>query len=729
MAPRLEILSTLLLVALVPNISDAASGIASMRWLNPGPQGNSVEALAFESGLVGYGVGLEGTSMRTTDGGNSWLDLSDPLAFSTDFLDLEVLGPGDLLAVGSGAGIYRSTDAGESWHVVANPSTGRLTHLGRIDETTLSAVGDDGQRLLSIDNGASWALGTSTGLDYANGQTWLTSAHGWVLGRAWTTENWSGVVETTDGGASWSPVILDGTEYFDIQFTDASNGWLCEVFSMFRTTDGGATWTPMPFTPVYLNTQLIDSNTHRILICAGEGAEIYETLDDGVTWTPLYQRFGTLSYTDIHRLPDGRVVVASSDGDLLYSDDDGQSWTNTTDGPGDDDRFDLWRVRRLADGRGYAFGYDGDWLRTADDGESWIREPSPISSFAPQMEFWDDDMLGLAGGVGSGTILSKTTDGGTTWSPRTVSSTFSGSPAGIEFVDHDVIWVAFQGTAPIRVFRSTDAGETWEPRAGGIPTNAGIIDCISFVDADHGFIGGDWLTAQSKLLRTTDGGLNWSPVSIPDFISPVWDTHWTSIDHGFIATRFGVFETTDGGANWTTPLAADAYKMFWADAMHGCVMALVSSSLQLTRDGGQTWSVIEMPWGNGILSVEWIAGDRLWISSYGSRILDVTLFSPADVPDEAESGHPFAVRGVLRVLGQPARDQVTLDLRAETGGSAKLSWYDAAGRRLAESTHRLTEGTNRIELAVPGGKRSAVLFLQAQLPDGTRASRRIVALR
>lgn len=728
-----------LLFALLPTSGSATSGIAALRWLNPNPQGNSIEALAFESSLVGYAVGVRGTTLRTTDGGASWTDLSDPIGFFADLRDLEVLAPGTLLAIGTGAGIYRSTNAGESWHVVTNPSIGPLTHLDRLDANTFSAVGDDGQRLLSTDGGMHWTLGGSTGLAHANGQSWLSPTHGWVVG-------WLGVVETTNGGTTWNAVPLEGIEFFDVQFSDASNGWLSEAFSMYRTTDGGTTWVPMPATPLYINTQVVYSTTHRLLLSAGEGAEIWETHDDGASWTELYIRLATVGYNDVALLPDGRLVVASSDGDLLFSDDDGASWTNSTEGPGDENRFDLWSLHHGVGGRGLAFGVNEDWLRSEDDGTTWVRETSPLGAFTYETEFWDDDLLGLAAGVGSGTALARTTDGGTTWDTHIVHGTFLGGLAGVDFVDEEVVWVAYAGPASPRVHRSTDGGRTWEPRSGGIAANAGVVNCISFVDADHGFIAGDWLSPTSKLLRTTDGGLNWTSVPVPDQVFQITDTKWVTREHGFIVARTDIYETTDGGATWSSALAADVSEMSWLDATHGCAFFHVGTTLHLTRDGGATWVPIEIPWSTGVLDADWVASDRLWISGYGCRLLEITLLEPASVPEGGEPGTSDGPEGgggtpdptvaggmptaeapiLLREL--PTRARLRIALRSLAAGEATIAWYDPAGRRLLATDRGVAAGITELELPIPDTQTHAVLFLRVVLPDGQQASRRIVVL-
>lgn len=705
----------------ITGTANAATGIAAARWLNPSPQGNSIEAMAFESDLVGYAVGVRGTSLRTADGGVTWTDLSRPLSFDFDLYDLESLGPGELLAVGSGAGIYESHDSGESWHVVANPSIGTLTHLERIDGNTFSAVGDDGQRLLSTDDGATWALGADTGLHFAHGQAWLTPDHGWVVGNP-------SVVETFDGGQSWSPLELEGIpfEYFDIQFTDSSNGWLSEVFSMYRTTDGGATWNPMPPTPLYINTQVIYSDSHRLLICAGEGAEIYETRDDGASWAPLYQRLATVSYTDVARLSNGRLVVASSDGDLLYSDDEGTTWTNTTDGPGNQDRIELWQVWRRPDGRGYATGADGDWLRSTDDGSSWTRDPSPLGAFAYEVEVHGSG-FGFGPGIGSGTTLARTSDGGDTWAALQIHPTFVGSPAGFEFPADEVVWAAFHGANTAdRVFRSTDAGVTWESRPNGIASNAEPIESISFVTPDRGYVAGGLLSPESKLLRTTNAGLDWESVAYPNSIFRIWDMYWPTFEHGFLAMRTDIFETTDGGATWSTNLEADVSEMSWRDPQRGAAFFHIGPKFHVTMDGGANWTEIELPWSTGVLDIEWVSDTRLWIAGPGSRLLEVDLYEPAGFPSVDQGFEDGAAS--VRILENPIRSLLRLELESQASGTTRFDWFDIAGRQVGSSTNEVALGMTTVSLRAPSDSRGPILLLRVQLPDGSQTSHRIVIL-
>ena len=168
-------------------------------WTNPRPQGNGLNALAFESATVGYAVGSKGATLTTSDAGQSWIDRTGFPNFTTDLNDLLVLSPGVLLAAGKAPGLFRSNDGGASWVAVSNPANGELEDLFRADASTIFAVG--GTRVLrSTDNGVSWALRTSPpGGGQISDQFWTSTTRGYVLG-AFVLK------QTSDAGQSWQDV-------------------------------------------------------------------------------------------------------------------------------------------------------------------------------------------------------------------------------------------------------------------------------------------------------------------------------------------------------------------------------------------------------------------------------------------------------------------------------------------------------------------------------------------
>src|SRR5262245_52133466 len=94
-------------------------------WALPTPQANAIGGADFEDAATGYAVGPRGTVLVTDDGGATWTSRELFPDFAADLEDVLVIGPGELVAVGAGPGIFHSTDAGASWVPVANPSFAR----------------------------------------------------------------------------------------------------------------------------------------------------------------------------------------------------------------------------------------------------------------------------------------------------------------------------------------------------------------------------------------------------------------------------------------------------------------------------------------------------------------------------------------------------------------------------------------------------------------------------
>lgn len=103
------------------------------------------------------------------------------------------------------------------------------------------------------------------------------------------------------------------------------------------------------------------------------------------------------------------------------------------------------------------------------------------------------------------------------------------------------------------------------------------LKTIQFVDDLNGYIGGD-----SVLLRTSDGGANWTPVQIDSLTLvglatlDIFDMHWFSVSHGIIMSGpwGGMLETWDAGSTWQAVAPANGGfcqfgSVFYFDENHG----------------------------------------------------------------------------------------------------------------------------------------------------------------
>ncbi len=105
-----------------------------------------------------------------------------------------------------------------------------------------------------------------------------------------------------------------------------------------------------------------------------------------------------------------------------------------------------------------------------------------------------------------------TLDGGLTWSPprRLPTESF--------FTLDGVDWWATDGK---RLLRSRDQGVSWTAAVARLPASNGMLDGLYPVGGDNAW--SFWVsavnqTARAALLRTTDGGANWTEVKLPPVI-------------------------------------------------------------------------------------------------------------------------------------------------------------------------------------------------------------------
>jgi len=83
--------------------------------------------------------------------------------------------------------------------------------------------------------------------------------------------------------------------------------------------------------------------------------------------------------------------------------------------------------------------------------------------------------------------FSRTTDGGATWIPGTVTGA-SGTPTAIEALDALTAWVGYKTTVlgdRARIYKTTNGGTTWVLQSTAF-NQSGYINDIHFFDADNG---------------------------------------------------------------------------------------------------------------------------------------------------------------------------------------------------------------------------------------------------
>ncbi len=161
------------------------------------------------------------------------------------------------------------------------------------------------------------------------------------------------------------------------------------------------------------------------------------------------------------------------------------------------------------------------------------------------------------------------------------------------------------------ILYSDDKGESWtQARVQTLATLTGVF----FHDKNLGWAVGH----DAVILRTTDGGKNWSRVfAAPEEERPLLDVWFKDADYGFAIGAYGFFLTTeDGGLHWSD-------KMISEDDWHlnqvrqsdngKLYIAGEAGNIYRSDDDGNTWVSLPSPYEGSFFGVLPLDGDTLLI--------------------------------------------------------------------------------------------------------------------
>ena len=688
------LLSRTLLLPLIALLLVAGPARAdTFTWGHPLPAASPLTAVAFVDDARGWAVGMAGVVLSTDDGGDTWQLVPGAWSVLPDLFDVVPLDASTLVAVGAGAGVYRSTDGGQTWTGVTVPHQERLNDLALV-AGRLVAVGDGGVALASDDQGLSWSPLGSPGDGYLSNQHWFDPQHGLVTAGAFPF--WEGfAARTDDGGLTWQQLAqVDVLGMRTVSFVTPQTGFLIGDFTAFRTDDGGATWQDVGFVFPPYTRQLLALPDGAWLACAfGEGAEIHRSIDGGVTWTRAFDELAQFGVTDLVRLPGGRLVASLASGGVVTSDDQAATWTSRLQDLTDLGGNDINHLCLLPDGHGWAtgdwsntFDWDAVLLRTSDGGRSWQPSTAPDGwlNFA-DLQFRDADTGFVAGwGIPGGLTrhLARTTDGGQSWD----FPTLPGDAAVLRLATPAPGVVLASATEPgdvNRLWRSDDDGDSWQPATAGLPTNQWLLG-MAFLDAERGYVSGGF--AQSVLYRTLDGGASWQSRAAVGLGGHARTLRFSDLDHGLAVCSDGVYRTTDGGATWTSVLDGPTWKFVDLDASgRGYAAGHQEGTLMKTDDGGATWQAVPLPWRgwNPRESTEYLhhslalAPDGVVVGGVYATLFHAEL---ATAPTDAPPPAPAVL--ALQAAPNPFNPATTLRFTLPTAGRARVEVFDMRGRRV-----------------------------------------------
>lgn len=334
---------------------------------------------------------------------------------------------------------------------------------------------------------------------------------------------------------------------------------------------------------------------------------------------------------------------------------------------------------------------DNAWTSVGPDGGR-----IETSAFSP--EFANDRTV--FAGTPSGVY--KSTDGGTTWSAVNIGIDDRRILSLAVSPDYATDRTVFAGVAGSGgVYKSTDAGLNWSKVYYSAAPNSNLddIECLAVsanFASDRTIFAGKSSYGGSKLLKSTDGGENWSNagtgISGSYVRSLAISTAFAADRTIYAATSGGVFKSTDGGANWlavnsglyhTNVLSLAISTGFATDRTIFAITTIdpfYGGGIFKSTDGGANWSWVD---GNYSISDKTVSGCTCLTLSPDYAV-DQTVFAgtkDAGILISRDGGYGFSqVDGMV--------DKNILTLTVSPGYSADKTAFAGTYANMLKSTDR-----------------------------------------
>ncbi len=533
-------------ISIDPHSSDivyAAAEISSWAWAQG--QGEQI-GREFDK--------TKGVVYKTTDGGENWIPIwrgdnlaryvwinpqdSNVLYVSTGIFDREAANSDHNTNTAGGVGVLKSTDGGQTWGQVNNGITNLYV----------------GTLFMHPENPDILLAGSSNNA-YLDG---------------------AGVFLTTNGGASWERVLMDGVQSVEFAGTDPNIAYAGNPGFIYRSDDGGRTWQPTASEDEHgwgapgveagfpIDFQVDPRDPQRIF-ANNYGGGNFMSEDGGETWVDASSGYTGAQVRAIAVSPDAPAqVFAAARSGIFGSSDGGGTWVGLNHRQASGLEWNAVAIdpanpRHIL----AANNWSGSIFESQDSGQTWRWTDIP----KVEMQGWR--VIAFA--------------------PSDARTVYAGSAAFFSAGGFDV------NIPASGIFVSWDGGSSWESANDAQTRNTHITD-LAIHPSDPQMVYGT--SPSSGLFKTSDGGTNWIRLDgLPTQVRPrSIAIHPSQTDILFVGMQFGgLYRSNDGGNTWESIAAGlppeasitsilfnpiDSNQMYFADHFSG---------VYRSNDVGQTW--------------------------------------------------------------------------------------------------------------------------------------------
>jgi photosystem II stability/assembly factor-like uncharacterized protein len=284
----------------------------------------------------------------------------------------------------------------------------------------------------------------------------INSTHGWIVGEDRSRIYGGVVLNTVDGGASWSMQLNNTAPYHEqICIVEGHIIWITGRSSLYYSLDWGVTWNESVVISESAGMSFVEfvNETHGWTASMGT---LYKTTNAGLSWQEVTGwNFSGDMPREIHFISNTTAWAIGFFG-IYYSSDGCDTWTQMHDYGG-------WAFSFVDSEEAWAVG-DG-MLAHMSDGRSWentaLPRRSPFSYSPPYFTdvlFLDESNGWIVGGVTSDPHVLYTPNGGRDWYTQSTSKEIIARLMAVDFINETHGWAVGYDGLILRTTHGKDLG-------------------------------------------------------------------------------------------------------------------------------------------------------------------------------------------------------------------------------------------------------------------------------
>jgi photosystem II stability/assembly factor-like uncharacterized protein len=667
-------------------------------------------------------VGCGGGAYKSLDSGRTWTGITPP-GRNGDMSDiaLDPRSPDTLYLPRQRSGIVKSTNGGLTWTPVNaglnNVSICLLAASPTEDDTVFATARSGEGTFKTVDSGATWTYVKEGQITHPWADELVVNSHD--SQEVWEVADVQEVFRSQDAGVSWTKIIDTYGRGFRFGSVYAlaparSNPLVIYAtkngYGMFKSEDGGQSWRFLHNSEIdYTYTLAVHPANSNILYSGynpkpfQNWAMVRQSADGGETWRTALTVPGSSRITSVTiDTSNPQTVYAGScgsRGEIYKTSDAGNAWSLLNEA------FTMCTVwgqpQLVVDPTSPSTCFVTTWLagtwKTTDAGRTWtLLQDAPVSGTALSIDPLDPRVVYLSDRTAPKVWM--TTDGGLAWSEIADFSRDGAFLVNRVFAGENCVYVATFGPTIHggKLYRSTDRGATWGDITGSLPRS--VLDiAVDPMSQTTLYV----TTHIHGAFKSVDGGSTWSALTgFPDIgaYDIEADPHnagtiyacglggkvpeWCFGPDGYeFADSPGVYKSTDGGESWVRVLAtSNECRAVRLDPIRPNTVyaAAMDDGLQVSRDGGKTWTSYNTGLDTRVLTSCAVGGERIYVGTQGCGVYsgDVSRSSGAVQWSPERSNKPVPTVHSLQIQVDPSNPS-RIFVGANPGG---LYRSDDAGR-------------------------------------------------